>query len=81
MMSIFVAVGGLVLLANLLELGLDDLDDLRVVWVRLGDADMQRSHLDELPARRLLSDVTVQFFVEWMVKGEAVVDVGRRMLR
>jgi len=49
-MLILVAVGGgHVLLADLLELGLDDLDDLGVVQVGLGNADVQRSHLDELP--------------------------------
>jgi len=49
-MLILVAVGGdLVLLADLLELGLDDLDDLGFVQIGLGNADVQRSHLDELP--------------------------------
>lgn len=43
-----VAVGGPVLPAHLVELGLNDLHDLRVVWVGLGDAHMQRSHLQEL---------------------------------
>jgi hypothetical protein len=77
---ILVAVGGPVLLADLLELGLDDLDDLRVVQVRLGNAYVQRSHLDELPVRSLLLDVAVKFFVERMVKGEAIVDVRCRVL-
>jgi len=49
-MLILVAVGGgHVLLADLLELGLDDLDDLGFVQIGLGNADVQRSHLDELP--------------------------------
>lgn len=72
---VLVAVGGFILLTNLLELGLDDLDDLRVVWVRLGNADVQRSHLDELPVRSLLLDVVIKFFVERMVGGEAIVDI------
>lgn len=36
-----VPIGGSVLLAHLVELGLDDLHDLGVVWVGLGDVDMQ----------------------------------------
>ena len=40
-MLILVAVGGLVLLADLLELSLDDLDNLGIVQVGLGNADMQ----------------------------------------
>ena len=40
-MLTLVAVGGLVLLADLLELSLDDLDNLGVVQVGLGNADMQ----------------------------------------
>lgn len=35
-----VPVGGPVLLTHLVELGLDDLDNLRVVWVGLRNADM-----------------------------------------
>lgn len=72
---VLVAVGRFILLTNLLELGLDDLNDLRVVWVRLGNADVQRSHLDELPVRSLLLDVVIKFFVERMVGGEAIVDI------
>jgi len=40
-MLTLVAVGGLVLLADLLELSLDDLDNLGIVQVGLGNADMQ----------------------------------------
>ena len=40
-MLILVAVGGFILLTDLLELSLDDLDDLRVIWVWLGNADVQ----------------------------------------
>lgn len=40
-MLFLVAVGGLILLTDLLELGLDDLDDLCVIWVWLGNVDVQ----------------------------------------
>lgn len=58
-MLILVAGGGLILLADLLELSLDDLNDLGVLWVWLRNAHVQRSHLDELPTRRLLFDMVV----------------------
>lgn len=58
-MLVLVAVRGLILLADLLELSLDDLNDLGVLWVWLRNAHVQRSHLDELPTRRLLFDMVV----------------------
>lgn len=70
------AIGGPVLHAKLVELGLDDLHDLCVLRVLLGDFHVQGALLDELLVQRLLLDEAVELLVERVVEREAVIGVA-----
>lgn len=75
------AIDRTVLLAELMELGFDDLDDLGILRILVRDIHMQGALLDELLVQCLLLNVVVELLVERMIEREAIVDVVRRIFR
>jgi hypothetical protein len=69
------AVGRLFLHTELVELSLNDLHDLSILRILLGDFHVQGALLDELQVQCLLLDEVVELFVEGVVKREAVIGV------